>query len=134
MKVLLDTHIAVWSLLDIGELSQKARKLILDPSNSIYYSPVSTWEVHLKHRRHPENMEMDAADFSDYCQKTGFIPLNLCDKHVAEVVTLLRADNAPEHKDPFDRLLLAQAKAENIMFLTHDSKMIFYNEPCVICV
>ena len=134
MKILLDTHIAVWALLDKGDLSHEARKIILDPSNIIFYSPVSTWEIHLKHRRHPENMEMDAPDFIHYCHETGLVPLNLCDKHVAAVLTLVRPEDAPEHKDPFDRLLLAQAKAENIMFLTHDSRMSFYNEPFVICV
>lgn len=134
MKILLDTHMAVWAVLDKGELSQMAREMILDPSNTIFYSPVSTWEIHLKHRRNPENMQMDAPDFIDCCRDSGFVPLNLCDNHVAAVVTLSRSEGAPEHKDPFDRLLLAQAKAENIMFLTHDSKLTFYNEACMICV
>ena len=131
---MLDTHIIIWALLDEGDLSQKARQMILDPSNTFFYSPVSTWEVFLKHRRRPENMGMDVPDFIDCCQDTGFIPLNLSDKHVAAVMSLSRPEGAPEHNDPFDKLLLAQAKAENIMFMTHDSKMSFYNEPCVLCV
>ena len=134
MKILLDTHIAVWALLDQGDLSHEVKKMILFPANTIFYSPVSSWEVHPKHRRRPENMEMDASDFIDYCQDSGFISLKLDDNHVRTVESLSLADGTPEHKDPFDKLLLAQAKAENIMFLTHDSKMQYYGEPCVICV
>ena len=134
MNILLDTHIAVWAFLDEGNLPQKAREIILNPSNTIFYSPVSTWEIHLKHRRNPENMMMDARIFIDYCHETGFTPLLLSDEHVIALTTLYRQENAPEHKDPFDRILLAQAKAENIYFLTHDNKFVWYNEPYVICV
>ncbi len=56
MNLLLDTHIAVWALNDDPALSVKARELILDPDNTIYYSAVSVWEVLLKHARRPESI------------------------------------------------------------------------------
>lgn len=118
MNLLLDTHIAIWALNDDPALSEKARELILNPDNTIYYSTVSVWEVLLKHSRRPENIPFDEKDFSEGCQQAGFVPLSLEDKHILAVHTLSRPDGIKEHNDPFDRLLLAQAKVGNLSFLT----------------
>lgn len=134
MNLLLDTHIAIWALNDDSALSEKARKLILNPDNTIYYSAVSVWEVLLKHARRPERIPFDEADFSEGCREAGFIPLGLDDKHILAVRTLSRPEGLKEHNDPFDRLLLAQAKVENLLFLTHDELIPGYGEPCVISV
>ena len=134
MNLLLDTHIAIWALNDDPALSEKARELILDPDNTIYYSTVSVWEVLLKHIRHPGNIPFDESDFSKSCREAGFVTLSLTDKHVLAVHTLSRPSNIKEHHDPFDRLLLAQAKVENLSLLTHDELILGYEEKCVIPV
>ena len=134
MNLLLDTHIAIWALNDDDALSAKARELILDPDNTIYYSTVSVWEVLLKHARRPENIPFDEKDFSEGCKDAGFIPLGLSDKHILAVRTLSRPAGSREHNDPFDRLLLAQAKVENLSFLTHDALIPDYEEKCIISV
>ena len=134
MNLLLDTHIAIWALDDSPALSGKARELILDPYNTIYYSTVSVWEVLLKHARRQDRIPFDEKDFADGCREAGFLPLRLEDKHVLTVRTLVRTEGAKEHNDPFDRLLLAQAKAENFSFLTHDELIAGYNEKCVVRV
>ena len=134
MNLLLDTHIAIWALNDDPALSEKARELILNPDNTIYYSTVSVWEVLLKHSRRPSNIPFDESDFSEGCREAGFIPLSLADKHVLAVHTLFRPNNIKEHNDPFDRLLLTQAKVENLSFLTHDELIPGYGEKCVIPV
>ncbi len=134
MNLLLDTHIAIWALNDDPALSEKARELILDPDNTIYYSTVSVWEVRLKHTRRPGNIPFDESDFSKGCREAGFVTLSLTDKHVLAVHTLSRPNNIKEHNDPFDRLLLAQAKVENLSFLTHDELIPGYEEKCVIPV
>ena len=134
MKILLDTHIVLWTFYNVENLSDKAKNLIQNPDNTVFYSVVSAWEVLLKHTRHPDDPYYDLNRFWEGCSALGFISLKLDDKHVRMVETLSLSADAPEHRDPFDKLLLAQAKSENIMFLTHDSKMTFYNEPCVICV
>ena len=134
MNLLLDTHIAIWALNDDPALSDKARDLILDPDNTIYYSSVSIWEVLLKHNRRPDNIPFNETDFSEGCREAGFIPLSLSDKHILAVHTLSRPENAKEHNDPFDRLLLAQAKVENLSFITHDSLIPAYGEKCIIPV
>ena len=134
MKLLLDTHIAIWALNDDASLSEKARHLILDPDNTIYYSAVSVWEVLLKHTRRPNSIPFDEKDFFEGCREAGFLPLPLKNKHILAVCTLSRPANAKEHNDPFDRLLVAQAKAENMSFLTHDELIPGYGETCVIPV
>jgi len=132
MNLLLDTHIAIWALNDDPALSEKARGLILDPDNAIFYSTVSVWEVLLKHARRPQDIPFDEKDFSEACREAGFMPLNLSDKHILAVSTLSRPETAKEHNDPFDRLLIAQAKVENLSFLTHDALIPGYNEKCVV--
>lgn len=134
MNLLLDTHIAVWALNDDPALSGKARGLILDPDNTVYYSAVSVWEVLLKHAKRPDDIPFNERDFAQACQQAGFFPLDLKDRHILQVSTLVRSSGAAEHNDPFDRLLLAQAKAENLRFLTHDSLIPGYGEKCVISV
>lgn len=130
MNILLDTHMAIWALLDSPRLTSKAKQLILDPDNIIYYSVVSVWEVLLKHSGHPDNMDFSAEIFSESCTDAGFVPLELRDKHV---ITAGRfPPEVKGHKDPFDRLLLAQAKTENMSFLTHDRRLSNYPEKCII--
>ena len=134
MNLLLDTHIAIWALNDDPALSEKARDLILDADNTIYYSTVSVWEVLLKHSRRPYNIPFDEKDFSEGCREAGFIPLGLADKHILAVRTLSRPTDIKQHNDPFDRLLVAQAKVENLSFLTHDELIPGYEEKCIIPV
>ena len=134
MNILLDTHIAIWALNDSKELSEKARDIILDPNNNIYYSAVSVWEVMLKHSRRPNDIPFNEKDFSDNCKEAGFHSLNIMEKHILSINTLSRPDSTKEHNDPFDRLLIAQAKVENFSLLTHDELINEYNEKCVILV
>ena len=82
MNILLDTHMAIWALLDSPMLTPKARQLILDPYNNIYCSVVSVWEVLLKHAAHPDSIDLTADVFSESCAQAGFIPLELREKHV----------------------------------------------------
>lgn len=130
MNILLDTHIIIWALLDSPRLTEKSRRLILDPDNTIYYSVVSVWDVLLKHTAHPDDMKLTPEIFSECCKDAGFVPLELRDKHVITVSSF--PASVEGHKDPFDRLLLAQAKSENMNFLTNDSKIPLYPVKCVI--
>ena len=134
MNILLDTHVAIWALNDDPALSDKARNLILDPDNTIYYSVVSVWEILLKHERHPENIPFSEADFSSACRDAGFNPLGISNKHILSIKTLSHPAESRVHNDPFDRLLIAQAKTENMSFLTHDELIAEYSEKCIIPV
>lgn len=134
MNILLDTHELIWALNDDPQLSKQAQDYILDPDNDIYYSTVSIWEVAIKHAIHPDNITFTGDELAKYCAEAGFFNLPVYDKHVFAMETLKRPDDAPKHNDPFDRLLIGQAKAENMTFLTHDSLIPYYNEKCVISV
>ncbi len=134
MKILLDTHIAIWAVLDSEELSNAARAMILDMDNEIYYSAASIWEITIKHMAHPETFLYNGKYLEKGCEANGFISLPIFNKHSAQLETLIRPQGAPPHKDPFDRILLAQAKAEGMKFMTHDSLIPYYNESFVISV
>ena len=134
MNLLLDTHILIWALNDDPRLPEKARELILDENNAIYYSSVSIWEVSTKHALHPDNVEFTGKDLSQFCREAGFLPVEMRDRHVFALETIARAEGAPSHHDPFDRMLVAQAKAENMCFITHDSLIPYYEEKCIIAV
>lgn len=131
-KVLLDTHIALWAITDDKKLSDVAREILLDPENEIYISVVSVWEISLKRALHPKDVTFSAQDFSRFCQESGYISLPLTEYHVFKLSTLSRQKDAPPHKDPFDRMLIAQAKTEKMLFLTHDLMISFYNEDFIL--
>lgn len=135
MNYLADTHILIWAIKDDPKLSVKAREILLNRENSIYYSFANIWEVAIKHALHKQSMTFSARCFEKLCILSGYLPMETDFKHAYMVETLNYADNAPrEHRDPFDRLLLAQAKAENMLFLTHDELIPYYSEPCIVSV
>ena len=130
MNLLLDTRIAIWALNDDNELSPKARKLILDPDNIIYYSAASVWEVMLKHSKRQDKIPFNEHDFASACNEAGYNLLNIIEKHILTVHTL--STPKIEHNDPFDRILLAQAKSENFSFMTHNELITGYDEKFII--
>lgn len=134
MNLLLDTHILIWALNDDPRLPKKAKDMILDADNAVYYSSISIWEVSIKHMLHPENVTFSGEELSGYCQEAGYIQVEMRDRHVYALESLKREENVPVHADPFDRMLIAQAKAENLTFLTHDALLPFYGEKCVVLV
>lgn len=134
MKILLDTHILLWAISNDIKLPEKARKLIENEENEIYYSIVSLWEVELKRLAHPTAMPVSAEELTEYCEQSGFQRILIREKHVYALAGLKRDENAPSHKDPFDRMLICQASTENMMLVTHDSLIPGYNEPCILAV
>jgi len=134
MNILLDSHIAIWAVLDDGRLSQKARDLLLDEGNNIYYSAVSVLEVDLKTKSRNNNLEFTTDDFIEMCDEAGYYQLSLDAESISRANYLEWAGEGSEHKDPFDRILLAQAIVENMRLLTHDAKISQFKQNCVISV
>ncbi len=134
MKVLVDTHIVLWYLNGDEKLSEQAKQIIDDPNNDIFVSSVSIWEIEIKHIIRPNEMMCSGADVASKCKQAEFIELPLRSGHVKLLHTLNRKAEAPVHKDPFDKILISQAKAEGMTFLTHDSLLADYEEPCVLTV
>ena len=134
MNLLLDTHILLWTLTDDFRLVPRARMLIDYPDNMVFFSIVSIWEIEIKRLAHPDKMSFSADDVISYCKESGFhlIPIKI--GHVLKLRELGRNPNAPPHKDPFDRIMICQALAENMLFLTHDHLLSDYNVSCVLTV
>ena len=134
MKLLLDTHILMWALAGDERLSAKAAELINKNSDQLFCSIVSIWEISLKHAMHPAEFDLTGEKMIRYCDENGIMQLPLFFRHIPALDTLSRPESAPVHKDPFDRMMIAQAKTDCLLFVTHDSLLSYYNEPCIICV
>ncbi len=135
MKILLDTHILIWFHTRDSELSEKAWKIILNPENEIFYSSVNIWETQIKYLKHKNEINFSGEDLEEVCKKARLQCLNVEPKHCIGLKTLSYSENAPRlHKDPFDKILICQAKTENMLLMTHDSLIPFYNEPCILSV
>ena len=134
MRLLLDTHMAIWAFTDSDALPQRARQLLLDGGNTVCCSVASVWEVQIKHASHPGNLPLTPQRFIECCKASRFERLAIAERHVLILDSLRRAPGAAPHKDLFDRLLVCQAKADGLVLLTHDAKLSGYDEPCVLVV
>jgi PIN domain nuclease of toxin-antitoxin system len=117
LRFLLDTHALLWWLNDDRQLPAKARKLIALGSNAVVVSAASAWEIATKVRLGKLDIAAElAADFSNVLAQEGFESLPISVDHA------LRAGLLPgPHKDPFDRMLIAQAQAEGVPILSSDA-------------
>ena len=118
-RLLLDTHVLLWWLSDDSQLGEASRQAISNPRNQVYVSAASTWEISIKKSTGklsaPEDMDA-------IVENEGFDKLPISLFH-GEQAGLL-----PEHhKDPFDRMLIAQAQSEGLVIVTADEKIVQYN-------
>ena len=121
MKYLLDTHIILWAGFDVKRLSRKAKSILENPENALYFSPVSLWEVSIKHEKHPKQMAITSERVWEIAIKMGFIELPVRSRHGVNIA------NLPDiHNDPFDRMLITQARSDGLYLLSHDDKVIAY--------
>ena len=132
MELLLDTHVALFAIAGAARLGERSMSVLMSPESIVYVSAASVWEVAIKHAVNRENMPVPEERFVEVCGQTGFLELPIENEHIFAVKTLARPADAPRHNDPFDRLLIAQAKAEGLCLLTHDGLLEGYSEPCVM--
>jgi PIN domain nuclease of toxin-antitoxin system len=126
VRLLLDTHVALWAVADDRRLSAKARTLIVDPANEIVVSAASLWEIAIKHalaRGTPNDMPISAFEALGFFQEAGYELLDISPAHVVTIETLPTL-----HADPFDRILVAQALNVPLRLLTHDPKVARYSD------
>lgn len=127
MRLLLDTHVALWAIIDSPRLAEHARSLILDPANSIHVSTASVWEITIKHMLGKGSMPVSGTQAAAHFRAAGYIELPIVNAHIALLETL-----PPHHADPFDRLLIAQALAEPLRLLTHDTVLKPYSDSIIL--
>jgi PIN domain nuclease of toxin-antitoxin system len=124
MKLLLDTHLLLWWLMGDAALSAAARELIADPENTVFVSAVSLWEIRLKQSLGKLRLP---GDFETRLAGEAFESLPLMAEHTREVALL-----PWHHRDPFDRMLVAQAQVAGLKLLTADEAMASYGDAVVV--
>ncbi len=132
MRILLDTHVLLWALTEDKRLPAIASKMIEDLSNAIYCSVASLWEISIKHAVHPDLMPTDAETLKELCKEAGYELLSIEPRHIIALESLEAAGQKPIHHDPFDRILIAQAKSDSMVLLTADALISRYDESCIL--
>jgi len=124
LKLLLDTHLLLWAAGDSARLSTQARQLINNPENELLFSAASVWEVAIKRGLNRPDFKVDARLLRRGLLDNGYSELPIVSDHVVATESL-----PPIHRDPFDRVLVAQATVEGITLLTTDTLLSQYPGP-----
>ena len=127
-RILLDTHVYLWWLDDSPKLSHKARKMI-DSAEIVYVSSASIWEAVIKIRTGKLEIEVTPEELIEGIEMSGFVELPILAEHALTVYSL-----ANHHKDPFDRMLVAQAISEPLLLLTVDPEVKKYSPDLVFMI
>ena len=122
-KYLIDTHCWLWRHIEPERLSRRAVKSIEDKESVIFFSVVSAWEIVIKYNLNKIKLPLPPADYIDKRLKISFM-----DVMQVSLAHVLQVENLPDHhKDPFDRLLIAQAMTEKLTVITADQQFHKYN-------
>lgn len=124
MKLLLDTQILLWAASHPARLSVAARKLLNDPRNELLFSAASLWEIAVKKTLGREDFRVEPRLLRRGLLDNGYTELPITSQHAVSIDGL-----PPLHKDPFDRMLLAQALTEGITLITADAQLARYRGP-----
>lgn len=121
MKLLLDTHLLIWAADSIERVPRGARALMADPENELIFSVASIWEIAIKRGLNRPDFQVDARMLRRGLIDNGYSELPILSEHAVAIDAL-----PPIHKDPFDRLLIAQSMVEGITLLTDDATVAQY--------
>ena len=124
MKLLLDTHVLLWATGKPDCLSRSTCALLNHPDNELFFSAVSLWEIVIKSMLGRADFQVDSRLLQRGLLDHGYQELPITGDHVVEIIGL-----PPIHKDPFDRLLIAQSMVEGITLLTNDPVVAQYPAP-----
>lgn len=124
MRLLIDTHLLLWASEDLERLPAKAAQVMADPANSLIFSAVNIWEIVVKRNLQRPDFNIDPTTFRHRLLGAGYEEIDVTSLH-----TLALADLPSIHRDPFDRLLLAQAIVEGASLVTADSMLARYPGP-----
>jgi len=129
VRLLLDTHIALWAIAESPQLPGKAFDLISDPENDVFISAATLWEIAIKHplKRHVAKIPVSSTDARAYFQAAAYNFLDITSAHAVAVESLPLL-----HADPFDRVLVAQALTEPLHLLTHDATVARYSSSFIL--
>jgi len=123
MRILLDTHLLIWAVAEPARLDRETADDLEDTANEILFSAASIWEIAIKYRLSRPDFVHEPNEIARAAQHTGFTELPVRAAAAALVATL-----PPLHRDPFDRLLIAQALAEPALLYTADVRLAPYSD------
>ena len=123
MRLLLDTHLLLWAVARSQRVSSEARSLIEDPANEVYYSAANIWEIAIKSTLRRKDFRVDLPLLLSTLRIMGLTEVSVTAAHAAGISRLPRV-----HRDPFDRMLVAQSIAEPMTLLTNDAVLKRYGE------
>jgi PIN domain nuclease of toxin-antitoxin system len=123
MRLLLDTNVLLFGAL--GELAAEADTLINDLNNEVYYSSAAIWEIAIKVKSDKLKLNMSTRAFENELLRQGYQPLSLTPEHAHQTAFLI---DAPGHKDPFDRIMIAQSICEGMTLITSDQTLAAYGQ------
>jgi len=128
VRILLDTHVWLWMLVSPDRIGREAREELADRENNLVLSAASSWEIAIKYRLGKLPLPEPPGEFiPPRLARDGIVPLPIEHAHATRVADL------PElHRDPFDRLLVAQAQLEDLTIFTADDKLARYDVSCVL--
>jgi PIN domain nuclease of toxin-antitoxin system len=124
MRLLLDTHLLIWAVSEPERLSAKAQELMNEEANELFFSAASIWEIAIKAGYKRTDFKVDVPELHSELLRNGYQELAVFARHTFAVVHLPHL-----HKDPFDRLLLAQAMREDLTLVTADALLASYPGP-----
>ena len=130
MNILIDTHIAIWAMINRKKLTNDLINDINNLNNQIYVSIISVWEVAIKNMKYGiDGMPLTESMFAKYCEEMEFELLPIKIKHISNIRNLKIKNDKIIHKDPFDKMLISQSICENLTFCTRDSVLLNYDVP-----
>ena len=123
MRLLVDTHLLLWAAAKSRRLPKQARLLLEDPADEVFFSVASLWEIVIKAALRRPDFKVDVSLLRPALAEMGFVELAVSGAHAERLASL-----PPLHKDPFDRMLVAQSLAEPLVLLTNDGALAGYGE------
>ena len=129
MRYLLDTNVFLWSLAAKNKLNSKALAVLSSSASQIYFSAASSWEISIKHALGKIQLPAPPSEFiPQVIREMGLVHLDVTSVHA-----LAAGELPPHHRDPFDRMLISQARAEDLLLLTADRTLKQYDVEVLLC-
>ncbi len=126
MKYLIDTHVFLWAIMNSSKLSKRALSLLEDDANIIYISPISFWEIAIKHQSKKLDLgRINVLHIPHIAEQFNF---SILTPQPYDYISISQIPLKENHHDPFDRMLIQQAIRNNLVLISHDEKFRQYEE------
>ena len=126
MVYLIDTHILLWAIMDSNKLSKKEHQVLSDETNTIFVSPISFWEIAIKHQN--KKLDLGKVNILHIPHIAEQLDFSLLNPEPYDYLTIDQIPQKENHHDPFDRMLIQQAIRNNLVLISKDEKFHQYEE------